>query len=619
MRQCYGNILLLITGILFPFILYAHSIPANEDHLNRLQTLSENNLAYATTLPADSIILWVKQLEPELKEKQDYTRIFELKQLVIETHIARGNISLALNDARLMYEQAKAINHPIGLALAFRAIGEVYLGSARRTEAIESYKEALLLLEKTPDTENYITQTLAKFTIILLNSGKTEEASPYLKELERLCSKKPDAPINFYPVGCYALYYTQKRELDKALTCLQKTKALCEQYNYHYYWNSYYYINAKYHLAKKDYPGALAEYDRLLNQTPVSVSYQYMQLLQERANILALMGRMEEACLAYEKINIQKDSLDALKYAQQINELHTMYQVDQKEIENQFKQKEITRKSIAGTLLLLLLIVFFIFRFRKENQRLITSQQELEKTKKQVENSIRTKSLFLSNMSHEIRTPLNALSGFSSILTEESVDNETRQQCNSIIQQNSELLLKLINDVIDLSSLELGQLKFKFKEYDAVTICRNVIDMVEKIKQTNANVQFTTSLESLEIVTDSSRLQQLLINLLINATKFTPQGLIILELQKQDEDTAIFSVMDTGCGIPLEKQAKIFNRFEKLNENAQGTGLGLSICQLIIEQMGGKIWIDSEYKEGARFVFTHPLHAAISNEKEEDK
>ena len=248
---------------------------------------------------------------------------------------------------------------------------------------------------------------------------------------------------------------------------------------------------------------------------------------------------------------------------------------------------------------------------REELERLQqepVDEQELEKVKKQEENSIRTKSFFLSNMSHEIRTPLNALSGFSSILTEESIDNETRKQCSDIIQQNSELLLKLINDVIDLSSLEVGKMKFKYERCDAVAICRNVIDMVEKIKQTNANVRFSTSLHSLELTTDNARLQQLLINLLINATKFTPQGSITMELEKQTEDIALFSVTDTGCGISPENQNKIFNRFEKLNENAQGTGLGLSICQLIIEQLGGKIWIDSNYEEGARFLFTHPIY-----------
>ena len=118
--------------------------------------------------------------------------------------------------------------------------------------------------------------------------------------------------------------------------------------------------------------------------------------------------------------------------------------------------------------------------------------------------------------------------------------------------------------------------------------------MVEKIKQTHADVRFSTPLDSLELLTDSARLQQVLINLLINATKFTAQGTITLELVKQTEDTALFSVSDTGCGISKENQNKIFNRFEKLDENAQGTGLGLSICQLIIEQLGGKIWIDPD-------------------------
>lgn len=103
-----------------------------------------------------------------------------------------------------------------------------------------------------------------------------------------------------------------------------------------------------------------------------------------------------------------------------------------------------------------------------------------------MENSIRTKSLFLSNMSHEIRTPLNALAGFSAILTEPGIDNEMRKQCNEIIIQNSNLLLKLIDDVVDLSSLDTGKMQFRFGIYDAVAICRNVIETVSKIKQTAA-------------------------------------------------------------------------------------------------------------------------------------
>ncbi len=164
----------------------------------------------------------------------------------------------------------------------------------------------------------------------------------------------------------------------------------------------------------------------------------------------------------------------------------------------------------------------------------------------------------------------------------------------------------------------MSKLVFNFKKCDAVVICRNVIDTVRKVKQTQADVHFVTTLESLPLLTDDSRLQQLLINLLINATKFTTEGSITLEIRKESDDTAVFSVTDTGCGIPPENQGRIFNRFEKLNEGAQGTGLGLSICQLIVEQIGGRIWIDPEYTAGARFVFTHPIKpdaAAAKNEK----
>ena len=157
-------------------------------------------------------------------------------------------------------------------------------------------------------------------------------------------------------------------------------------------------------------------------------------------------------------------------------------------------------------------------------------------------------------------------------------------------------------------------MQFRFSTYDAVSLCKNVVDTVDKIKQTSAAVIFQTELEKLDLYTDEARLQQLLINLLINATKFTTEGSITLSLEVQ-EGKALFSVTDTGCGIAPEKQEQIFNRFEKLDENAQGSGLGLSICQLIIEHFGGKIWIDAEYAAGCRFVFTHPIRTDARKEE----
>ena len=533
--------------------------------------------------------------------------LFLLKGMAVQSLITEGKISLAINNANAMYKKAKEINYPLGTALALRAIGNTYLGSSSTQAAIKSYEEALDIMKEIPEAEMYLRNTLSHLILIKLSTLQTTNFEKEIAQLETYCNKYPNSACYFYLPCCQAFYDIQTNQLSQALVKLQQLEQIYAQHPYPYFFMIVKYLYGCYYIASKEYPLALKIYDELMLTLRNTCSYRNAQIAQEHARILALMGKYEESCKAYDDINMRKDSLNTKNYLRQINELNTLYQIDKNELNNLNRQKRIIQWSWCIILVALSLIVFFIFRIKRNNRRLLQSQQEQEKIKQQVERSIRTKSLFLSNMSHEIRTPLNALSGFSAILTEESIDEETRNQCYDIIQQNSELLLKLINDVIDLSSLEVGKMTFKFKEHDAVGICRNVIDMVEKIKQTNADVKFITSLDSLKLITDNTRLQQVLINLLINATKFTSQGSITLELKLQDDNTALFSVTDTGTGIPQEKQKQIFSRFEKLNENAQGTGLGLSICQLIIKEMGGKIWTDPKYTEGARFFFTHPI------------
>lgn len=594
-----------IATIILTTVVYAAN--TNTERLTLLQPLIEHDLFFHTNITSDSIILWEKELSPQLEKQKRYDILFPLNMMAVRSLTTEGNISLAINSANLMYQKAKAIGDPLGISLALRSIGNTYLSSETPQTAIEFYKEAIKIMPKTANTRSFLKSTIFHLTLIKLKHRKMNDILDDISQLESLCNTEPDSPSYFYLPCSYAYYNIQTNDLFKAYVYLQQMEQIYAKFPYPYYSSLIKYMNAAYHIASKEYDKALEEYDEILLQTEVAGSYNHLQIQQERANILALMGENQKACEAYEVINTRKDSLDAQSYLRQINELHALYQIDKNELDNLNKQKTYLYWSLSIILFILLLISYSILHIKRNNKRLLQSQLELEKAKKQAENSIHTKSLFLSNMSHEIRTPLNALSGFSAILTEESIDNETKKQCNDIIQQNSDLLLKLINDVIDLSSLEIGKMTFKFNKCDIVSLCRNVIDMVEKIKQTHAEVRFMTSLDSLELITDNARLQQVLINLLINATKFTASGTITLELKKQSEDTVIFSVTDTGCGIREENRGKIFNRFEKLDENAQGTGLGLSICQLIIEHLGGKIWIDQTYNEGARFLFTHPI------------
>lgn len=246
------------------------------------------------------------------------------------------------------------------------------------------------------------------------------------------------------------------------------------------------------------------------------------------------------ACLLYQELYSTVDTLTAEGYVRQINILRAKYQIDQMEIASREEHNKFITGILTGSILLVFIFIIITIMLRKQRQEIALSTQKLEHLRTNAENATSAKSIFLSNMSHEIRTPLNALSGFSSLLTEENLDNETRRQCNEVILQNSELLLKLINDVIDLSSLEFGKIQFCINKYNVVNICRNVIDTVSKIKQTQAAICFITELESMDIETDDARLQQVLINLLINATKFTSQGSIILELRKQSEQELLF-------------------------------------------------------------------------------
>ena len=235
-------------------------------------------------------------------------------------------------------------------------------------------------------------------------------------------------------------------------------------------------------------------------------------------------------------------------------------------------------------------------------------EQELIKARIKAEQSDRLKSAFLANMSHEIRTPLNAIVGFSQLLPAAETAEE-KKLYSGIINQNSDILLQLINDILDLSKIEAGTLEYIKRPMNLGEVCRTIYAVHKERVKEGVTLVFDNEDENLFIEGDQNRIMQVITNFLTNASKFTYEGEIRLGFERTDKNIRVY-VKDTGIGIEPEKVDHVFERFVKLNSFAQGTGLGLSICQMIIEKIGGEIGVTSELGKGSTFYFTIPYEEA---------
>lgn len=253
----------------------------------------------------------------------------------------------------------------------------------------------------------------------------------------------------------------------------------------------------------------------------------------------------------------------------------------------------------------------------KTNKKLdekITELEEkdhhLRKAKEKAEHSDRLKSQFLANMSHEIRTPLNAIVGFSELLTHEE-DMALKSDYSQLITSNSNLLLSIINDILDLSKIESGIIDFEPTRFDFSKAFRQLAQTFQQqIKDSPITFIAKHTYRSCYIEGDQHRLAQVITNFMTNAIKFTSEGSVEMGYNYQKEGLYVY-VKDTGIGIRPELQNKIFDRFYKINSFSQGTGLGMSICKAIIEGCGGKIGLISKHGKGSTFWFFYPCEADI--------
>jgi len=256
----------------------------------------------------------------------------------------------------------------------------------------------------------------------------------------------------------------------------------------------------------------------------------------------------------------------------------------------------------------------YLILSKKLEKKLIDRGHELEIARDKAEEANAMKSAFIANMSHEIRTPLNAIVGFSQLLTEPEIplSNEEKLEYGGYIKVNSDTLLNLVNDILQISRMDAKSMEFNIVDADMVEICRAAIETARANLSPEVSIIAKLPEHTVPVQTDVLRLHQVFNNLLTNAKKFTERGTITVAIEDSVKiDEIRISVTDTGCGIPADKADFIFQRFKQIDSFKQGTGLGLSITRSIIENLGGRIWLDTEYSDGARFVFTHPIRQKI--------
>lgn len=545
----------------------------------------------------------------QLDESQRYYTYFELERILIKSSLFRGEIRMAIAQSDQMYSKARALAYPFGNALALNAMGEVYSYTGRLREAGAAYEESLRLLDGMDGEDVHIRMLLVELIDYNLRIRNVNGASRYLARLN-LYPEDRLSPLELVMrhisnASCQLF----KGDLKAASHCLVQIGQLeaqlipeIRQYLL--------IIDARYLVATGAHEAALTAYNDFLQTEYARINHNiYKEALLEKADLLVKMGNKEEAYGQYGKVFSYIKTSFEKNYPKEIDRLCTRFQADQLAYQNERDRIVSMRFYLAGIIVSVLFLIFLLVLGWKKIFRLKRSQMRQEAMKEKAVQAIQRKNMFLSNMSHEVRTPLNAIVGFSAVLTDEdeSFDDESRREFSEIIKVNSFQLLKLINDILDFSDFENDNITFSIRTHDAVKLCNEVVETVMASRKLEVEIRFDTDLSVLMLDTDDARLRQVLINLLVNAAKFTEQGSIVLELKMADAGTALFSVTDTGCGIPPEKQHLIFERFEKLNDFVQGSGLGLSICQLIVKYMNGKLWVDSGYTRGARFCFTHPL------------
>ena len=357
-------------------------------------------------------------------------------------------------------------------------------------------------------------------------------------------------------------------------------------------------IKYDYYLAKKDTIRAIEQIDSLLKyKTYPLLDISYMKI---KANLLSKLQRYEEAYQTHKRATQLSDSLSLTESNDKYHELQTLYEVNSAKLKNAELQQHNQKITIGAGIIILLLAFgwgYYNYSVRRKMQKLNEKIQESETVK----------SAFLHSMCHEIRTPLNIISGFSTAALLTELDDEEKESMVEEIERQTNLLTKMLNDMLEVSKLDSSDDLLPTEPTDIYAECDySITKLYQMHKDQKCILDATNTGQILQI--NRTYFNQLVDNLLSNAAKFSNPGAQVILSYSIDNEKQLLkvSVTDIGVGIPKDKQKWVFERFTKIDEFKQGAGLGLYVCRLIVKRMGGTIYIDSNYNQGTRIIFEIP-------------
>ena len=542
---------------------------------------------------------------------------------LVNYYIIQGEYNIALLEAEKMLQEAKKEGKQESIAECYYALANVYAAKGLMKKSQEFMLKEIDIFENTDVVRYNISCQYSDAAKIYIDLGEEEKAPELLKKaLKAVKSPYHEVTANLVYVSLYLAQgdtVAARQALEKCRQMYADEPSLKRHIHYLY-------------DVEIDYDWKVGNFQKALNvlderETELKRKNNLatlMQLRKTKADILWDMNRKEEAAGLYRDFLLEQKKEKERNEEVATGEFATMLNLQQLTAEkgrlekiSQEKQLQNTRIILFSVIGILCVVVVFLWQQRKlnakleksrdkldeKNRILIEAKEELRKAKEVAEQSNWLKTMFIQNMSHEIRTPLNSIVGFSGVLVDMLDDKEDIGQYVALIESNSKLLLKLVGDILDISILD-SEVEIKHNAVDVNACCQASIDAAGTFFSPDTKLIFKPACDELIINSNYNYIVQVLDNLLSNASKFTHEGSVTLAYEvKKETNQLIFTVTDTGIGIPIDEQEHVFERFVKLDNFSQGAGLGLSICRIVAERLGGFLIIDREYTQGTRFIF----------------